>query len=520
MDFNVIAPQLATENHQEIAPITSTAGLGGNATRPAAVDFAEMLADEFQVFVSRAGEVYATLPQGGNLQAYLVGSATLNSVIRLKARALKRRLKERDIAEINEDLRAHAQMRQRKGEVWVRVAPVPDGVEIDLGDETHDRIRLTPGEVSIIKTGSTVRFVRPNTMLPMPRPATQGDLSLLDKYVNVSAMDLVLFKAYLSYTLVRPKSSSSKYVLLSLLGGQGTGKTTLCKNILQALLDPSSVGVQKLPSNAQDLAIVIQNSHLAVFDNLRDLSDRMSDDLCKACTGGAVVSRKLYTNSEQHVTELHGAVALNGIYPFIDQPDLAQRTLSVALKPIAPSDRRTDAALMEELSRDMPAIFRGLLDLAANIFARLPAVKLLHAERMVEFSQWLGAMELVCDVPPGVYQQLFSASIAEGQLDSIQSNTLCVAVMDFAFENGQKGWSGTPSALLEALGEATFDGARDREWPKNPIALSKRLGQLSVLLASQGIEMSSTRGRSRRITLKATRLPTEGSLDAQATGDF
>ncbi|MCH5375928.1 MAG: hypothetical protein JJ992_18310, partial [Planctomycetes bacterium] len=59
-------------------------------------------------------------------------------------------------------------------------------------------------------------------------------------------------------------------------------------------------------------------------DAQRYVTPTMSDAMCTASTGGAISTRQLYTNADQHISPLHGALVLNGIHAFIDQPDLTQ----------------------------------------------------------------------------------------------------------------------------------------------------------------------------------------------------
>lgn len=475
--------------------------------------FPDNLADDFDVFVAQDGQVYGVVSQRGNTQAYAVGSGALNNIIRTQGRLAEKKVRERDLAQINEDLRTHAQMNGKEGTVWSRVAPIEAGIEIDIGDDTHHRIRVTPGNVSVVMEGSKSRFHRQSTSGSLARPADEGDLSLLKKYLNMTDERRILFFAWLSYTLAHPKVSTTKYVMLALLGGQGSGKTSLCQNVIQALIDPSTLGVQKLSTNAQDFGLVIQRNHVACFDNLRRLTTAMSDDLCIACTGGTATKRKLYSDSDQHAIRLHGAVVLNGIHAFIEEPDLAQRALTITLNGIKPQDRKTDTAMQCELQADMPKIFRGLLDLIANVFERLPDVNLTNPERMMEFSQWLGAMELVDGAPNGAYQELFSEVISEGQYDAMQESVLCVALITFAHKQGAKGWSGTPTQLHGELNASVpIETQRDKAWPKSAISLSKKLQPITGLLLNQGVDVDISRGRERRISVKCSRSSADETL--------
>ena len=65
--------------------------------------------------------------------------------------------------------------------------------------------------------------------------------------------------------------------------------------------------------------------------------------------------------------------------------------------------------------------------------------------------------------------------------------------------NGQE----HPAELLDKLNLMVSDGtARSLEWPKNPIALSKRLNSLNASLLTQGVSVEFVRGKQRTITIK------------------
>jgi hypothetical protein len=132
---------------------------------------------------------------------------------------------------------------------------------------------------------------------------------------------------------------------------------------------------------------------------------------------------------------------------------------------------------------------------------------------MLDFVRWLAAMEKAQGVPAGVFQLEYSEAIRHGQLDSLQENVLAAAVMEFAEGLPGGEWSGTPAGLLLELNKKASRGTqRSRDWPQNPIALSKRLVPLQAGLATQGIDLEFGRGRQRRITIKVNQSGTRVML--------
>ena len=455
---------------------------------------------ELSVFMGGEGNTYIKFADAKNAYVLRVGGKQANHFLRRLAHQAGTRLKANDLRDINDDLIAHAEFSGDMRDVWYRVASFQNGIELDVGDNDHTRIRVTPGKVKIITEGSDTLFFRTPAMRPFVMPDEQGDLKLLNKYVNLHATGTILLLAWIGYTTAHAKVSTTNFVFLVLYGDQGSGKSTLCR-VIQALIDPNVVGVQTFPHNQNDLAIAAQNAHALFYDNMRSIKPLMADKLSIAATGGAMTARQLYTNADQAVLWLHVALVLNGIHSFIDQPDLAQRCLPLNLLSIDGKERKSESVFIREFQADLPRIFRGLLDLIANIMAELPSVEPTSSERMIDFVHWLAAMEKVDNAPSGAYQELYSDALKEGMLDSLLENPLAAAVMSFTTESkGQ--WSGTPTELLQELSLLVGNRSRySQEWPQNPIALSKRLSPLQAALRRQGIGIAFSRGNERMITL-------------------
>ena len=463
------------------------------------------LPSQLEPFLADDGAVYVSCTDKGNSYVVGVRSPQGQAIIIQFAAEHGVTLSKPERLEITEKLETYAVLQKTIKPIWYRVAPYGKGVEIDAGDEQHTRIRITPGAVDIIVAGSATLFVRSPVMKSIVLPAEHGDFELLRKYLpNLDFFDFLLLLGWLTYTIAHPKVESTKYVILVLDGGQGSGKSFLC-TVIGSLIDPSAVGTQLLHSNSKDLAIAGRNAHILMFDNIRSFTPAMSDILCVASTGGAISSRTLYTNDGQSVMRLHVALVLNGIHPFISQSDLAQRCLPITLEPLSPSARVSEKQLIADFQNDLPVIQRGLYNLIASIMQHLPDAEVLHPERMLDFSHWLAALELALDHPKdklGAIQQHYSEALKQGQLSSLQDNLLGATLIDFVESLGSNGWSGSPTDLHKELTDHVLPPtAKSRDWPQNPIALSKRLHPLQPALLSQNINLSFTRGKSRTITI-------------------
>ena len=453
---------------------------------------------------SQEGITYAVLRDKRNPYLQSIRSKAFFNYTRAQLAKSGEAPKSHQVQEVVDQLDANASVDGEVVDTWYRVAALPDGkgIVVDLGDEDHTHARVTPGNVEVVSENSASLFYRTPVSRPMGVPASYGDLSLLSKYVNLSDVDQLLLRAWISYTLAHPKVASSKYPVLVLQGDQGTGKSSLVSNIILPLIDPTMLGMQVFPGNPKDLCIAMQNTHVLAYDNMRGFNQSMSDILCIASTGGAISSRALYTDSDINIQRLHGALILNGIHSFVSHSDLAQRCLCIRTKELPETLRKSESEIVREYHADFPKIFRGVLDLIANVFTHLDDVVPEHPERMIDFVRWLAALEKVDGAPSGAYQAAYSANLNEAQLDSLLEHTLADAVFRFATEHVSGSWSGTPTKLLDELNDcAPRTTQYSRDWPHNAIALSKRLNALKASFKGQGIEIEFTRGKQRTITI-------------------
>ena len=105
----------------------------------------------FQLILGQNGKAYAVFHDKVNPYALTVGSRQLDLRIRQFVQSQGERLKKSEASQINDDLQAEAELAGEVTQVFHRVAPVSDGIEIDIGDELHTRVRITAGKVEVLK---------------------------------------------------------------------------------------------------------------------------------------------------------------------------------------------------------------------------------------------------------------------------------------------------------------------------------------------------------------------------------
>ena len=135
-------------------------------------------------------------------------------------------------------------------------------------------------------------------------------------------------------------------------GIHGSGKSTF-QEFIKLIVDPAAALTTAFPKTLPELVQSLSHSYLTFFDNVSDISDITSDQLCRAVTGSGFVKRGLYENDKDIIYNMKRAVGYNGINITATRPDLLDRILSIHLKPINKIDRRKLSYLQKEFQKDL-----------------------------------------------------------------------------------------------------------------------------------------------------------------------
>jgi hypothetical protein len=125
---------------------------------------------------------------------------------------------------------------------------------------------------------------------------------------------------------------------------------------------------------------------------------------------------------------------------------------------------------------------------------------------MTEFTRWLAALEPAMGLEPETLQDLYYHNVLASKLDTLTENSLAMAIIRFAKDSGTSGWSGTPTDLLNELGELVGPkiANQSRQWPQNPNSMSKRLKVLAGTLEEQGVLLEFRHTTTRMIDVRYT----------------
>ena len=367
-------------------------------------------------------------------------------------------------------------------EVYTRVANDRGQLFIDLGGPEGCAIRVTADGWTVVES-PPVRFRRTPDTRPLPMPERGGSINDLRPFLtNFSDDDFTLTIAILLGAL-QPRGP---YAVLAVYGQQGAAKTSLLR-FLRALTDPNRAMTTRLPSAPRDLFIAARNSHVQTFENISQLSPRMSDDLCRLATGGGMRTRALWTNSDEATFTGARPIMMEGIANFVTAPDLLSRSIILTLAPL--TSRRTERELYAAFDQCKGAILGGLCDMLATGVRRLPETHMADLPRMADFSVWCAACGL--DGFEAAYQRNRAAAT-----DVILDHDPLARSLE-AFMAKRKEWRGAAWELLKEIGPAArCTSARE---------LSEALRRLAPLLLTHGIAVSEEPRRAKSRPILITR---------------
>jgi hypothetical protein len=455
----------------------------GQDRKSAATELTEIACEQYDFGLGDGGETFAVPKTGPRVALMLRGGKTSlrGQLARDYYLRSGRAAGQQALADALMVIEGLAQ-EQDESRLFLRAARLDGVLWLDLGDQAGRAVRIT-AEGWSIKDTAPVLFKRTALNGPLPDPARGGSIASLWRWLNVAVADRALVIAWLLAALF----PDIPHPVLGIFGEQGTGKTTAAK-ILAALLDPGPVLARKPPRDAESWVTAASGSWLVAIDNLSDIPPWLSDSLCRAVTGDGDVRRKLYTDGELAVFSYRRCVILNGIDTGAMQADLADRMLPADLEVISAQARRTEEELWPAWHEAHPAILGALLDLAAEVMARLPSVQLESKPRMADFARIVAAADLVLGTNGLVRYMSRAADLAA---DGLSGDSFAVRIQEL-FTISE--FDGSSAKLLELLTPSLAPGERlPKDWPKDGQAVTTRLRRIAPAFRKLGWAFTDSR---------------------------
>jgi hypothetical protein len=372
--------------------------------------------------------------------------------------------------------------------VYLRFAPYQTGSLIDLGNKDQEVILVNKDGWDIIPRPDDVAIIRSDSTGEMFRPQKCEDPEIFRKYLNIK--DDVDYRLMLS-CLVAYMHPEGNYPLLTLMGQQGTAKSTAAK-MIKSLIDPSHPSIRSPAKTEWNLVIGALNSAILAWDNVSSLSDDISDALCRLATGGGIGMRTLYTTQDETLMDLTRPVIMTSIGNVTERADLQDRVISIFLQPISDEQRRDEARLYEAFNADAPKIVGFLLHALSMLMKNLDSVELTSMPRMADFARKIVA------IAPAIGwtedEALAAYKLNTNRADQLLlENSLISAPLIKLMEKNSFDWFGSMTELMSDLANCANQDSRivsHPRWPKAANAMRSELNYcLPALRRIWGVEV-------------------------------
>ena len=320
---------------------------------------------------------------------------------------------------------------------------------------------------------------------------------ILKKYFNLASdADLVL----LICTIVAWFWPNQPRPILILSGPAGSGKS-LASEFIQRIVDPSKNRCNSLPNNTRDLASVLANNYLCVFDNISNIKPEVSDVLCQSIDLGAFSARKLYTDGEVHTNAFRNCLILNGIGNFANRGDLVDRCVKISLQRISTQQREQLSDLRQKFQKDLPIILGAVFDLVKRTLPLVGTIKVGAAPRLADFYCLGGAISKALWGSEQVFFEAFAQNEESKFADMVNDDPFSAAVKQFAEKMGTRTLRLEPTEFFEKLkaqvGIVEYSNAKNN-FPQSASALGKRIPRIQPALAAVGIDIAQTKSNGQR----------------------
>ncbi|WP_286947180.1 hypothetical protein, partial [Acetobacterium sp. UBA5834] len=357
----------------------------------------------------------------------------------------------------------------------------------NLANKQHQVIKITK-EGCFIVNEAPVQFFKPKGMKEQVMP----DLSAMPEDLIPLLKKHFILNEESSWNLFVPTIVTAfifdiPHPILVIHGHKGAAKTTSMR-MMKKIIDPAVTDVMACPSSSENLSVVLNNHYAPCFDNLEYISPEISNLLCMASTGGADSKRTNYSDSDETLHQFKNFIILNGINVVVTKADLLDRSILLKHNRIKKEDRLREEVIWRSFDEDLPKILGSIFNTLAKAISIEDSVVLDEVGRMADYCYWGYAIGEVL----GITGELFLDAYLRNQ-DSInevalESNPVGAALM--AMMQNKREFSSSMSIILDELEKVAIEqriNIRQKKWPKDASALSRRMNEIKSNLEEVGI---------------------------------
>lgn len=371
-----------------------------------------------------------------------------------------------------------------------------------LNLDENKSLLIENGECSIIDTpdfcfdsGSNFK----NQVIPDLEVDSDELLPYMDKHFNVRNTDDLILLTILVVSSMLGMGFNHPVILIQ--GEKGSGKSE-CLRKLEMIIDPKNSGICTYTNSKEAIVLRLTNSYFTCFDNVSYISGAISDLFCSAVTGSCDSARKLYTDSEERILNLHAIIALTSINVVARSSDLVDRSCLILLSRFKASEIKTEAEIMSSFRKDLPKLLGGIFNTIAKVLEDRKKVTVKKKIRLADFHEMAIRIGRALGIKEREVNRILFQNRFELSLNILEASSVATCLIELMKDKSN--YESTPTNCLNDLKAiAKRKGIDLSTLPKDASRLTRALTPIIDELSSvYGIEFSVCRGTERRYVIK------------------
>ena len=347
--------------------------------------------------------------------------------------------------------------------------------------------------------------------LPEPKLSDRTLKELLGRLINVNDTDLSLIICWLLIAF----NPCLNCPILFLNARKGQGKSTTTK-FIKSIIDPDAAEALSPFDTGKDFNVVAVSRYVLPLDNMGEIAEKFSNQLCRAVTGAGISNRKLFTDYEYIDKKIKSHIIINGIDCIPARSDLRDRCYFVSMQKLDAQHRKLDSELKLEFKDTQAEILGVLLTALHGGLISNHEPKFDFDVRMLDAATFAckcinADKENILQISEDDFKRALASMKIETDEKEIQEDELTEVLYEMAISEYEAArehdpkiteitlWDGTTKELLKKIQNFacdTFGNAKVKKLPENTRKLGKKIGaksQLRPILEQTGFSFEQHR---------------------------
>ena len=365
-----------------------------------------------------------------------------------------------------------------------------DDIYYDLSDEKRRCIKITKSSGwKIMNNQIEVLFKRYGHQAPQVEPVRDYDSKIFDEFIDSLNIKNQRHKLLIKIWIISLIIPNIAHPILLPYGEKGSAKSTLQKKI-KMLIDPSPLDLFSIYNDKAQFIQQLAHNYLCFYDNVKREPRWLSDEACRAVSGGAFSKRKNYTDDDDIPYKYKKILSFSGINVIFSEPDALDRSIKIELERIKDEDNIPDTKIEEDLRQQIPALLGYIFDILSKALENKDFIKLSRLPRMADFAEWGEAIARAIGYKPLEFMDAYFENIGEQNIEIIEAIRFAEAISKF-IDYEITSWISSPQSFINHLKVfADKNNIDSSKFPKRPQAVSRQLNKIkSNLRDGLGIEV-------------------------------